>query len=443
MKNNDNFTFIDLFSGIGGFRIALESLGGVCIASSEIDAAAITVYRSNWPNDDPNHNLGDITQLQELPKHELLVGGVPCQPWSIAGNNRAFSDPRGQLWGDVIRLVEINRPKAFIFENVKGLKDQRHNDCFKIILSAFKDAGYTVKAKLLNAFDYGVPQNRDRVFIVGIRKDLRNDEYMFPEYHECSLRLFQVFDNLVSPENGVTEVPIQRNKLGERHSMGFNKLTPKGQHNKFFIINDIRNGPTSIHSWEMTETTSHEKQICMTLLRNRRNKKYGPCDGNPMSFDSLKELLPDLQIHELNILIDKGILRQYEDERFEFKHRRLSGGINGTYRIFLPDSKFFGTITATGMKDKVAEVCVTGDSSDEYRNNFIEQVFLPGRYRSISDREAARLQAFPESFILHQNMKVSLKLLGNSVAIPVVLNVAKSLAQTGALNYSSDLQKAT
>lgn len=433
------FRFIDLFAGIGGFRIALESLGGVCVASSEIDKRAVEVYRANWPHDDEQHNLGDITQITDLPEHDLLVGGVPCQPWSIAGKNLAFSDPRGQLWRDVIRLVARNRPRAFIFENVKGLVDPRNEQCLNFIISSFREAGYKVYYKLLNAFDYGVPQNRDRVFIIGIRQDLPAYDFQFPQHTESKLRLYEIFDNIAAPDDDLPVVSLQRNLFGERVGVGFNKLTPKDQLNDFFVLNDIRHGPTSIHSWEIRDTTEREKYLCMVILRNRRNRKYGPCDGNPMSYSDIKELVPDLDMKELDVLVQKKILRQYEDGRFEFANRRLSGGIDGTYRIFLPTARFFGTLTARGMKDAIAEISVKGRTPEEYKQNFIKHVLRPKRYRPITVREATRLQGLPESFKLHGNPAVSFQLIGNSVAVPVVEAVARSVLQTGALSYYQEL----
>lgn len=432
-----SFRFIDLFAGIGGFRLALEAVGGYCVASAEVDAQAIQVYQANWPHSSRHHNLGDVTQLHELPPHDLLVGGVPCQPWSIAGKNMGDEDPRGQLWNDVIRLVERNRPAAFIFENVKGLVDPRHSDFLEYLLGAFRRAGYTIHVKLLNAFDYGVPQNRDRVILVGLHRKHATLPFQFPAYRESTTRLFDIFDNIERPEGGVSEVLIQRDLFGERTGVGFNKLTPKEHRNEFFVLNDIRHGATSIHSWEIWETTERERLICMTILRNRRNKKYGPCDGNPMRFEDVRELIPDLARSELEALVAKRILCHHEHGRYEFAHRRLSGGIEGTYRIFLPDARFFGTLTARGMKDAVAEAIVRGDTTEEYKRNFVERVLRPKRFRPITTREAARLQGFPETFQLHTNDAASQRLLGNSVAIPVIKAVAESLVHTGVFNCGS------
>jgi DNA (cytosine-5)-methyltransferase 1 len=424
------FRFIDLFAGIGGFRVALESVGGVCVASAEINAQAIEVYRANWFEDDSSHNLGDISKLSLLPEHDLMVGGVPCQPWSIAGQNKGFDDPRGQLWGDVIRLVELNRPKGFIFENVKGMVDPRHTDCLEAILSSLRQLGYNVQAKLLNAFDYGVPQNRDRVFVVGTRADCTKSAFVFPQYQENKLRLFDIFD-IEAPKELIADIELERDLFGKRIGTGFNKLTPKDHHNEFFILNDLRHGPTSIHSWEIYDTTNREKMICLTQLRNRRNKKFGDLDGSPLSYTQLQELIPDLQEIELEKLIEKKILIKTESGSFEFLNRRMSSGINGTYRIFLPTARFFGTLTARGMNDEIAEIAVTGNSAAEYKQNFIEQILRPKLHRPITVREAARLQAFPEYFLFHKSDTVSMRLLGNSVAIKVVQAVATSLIATG------------
>ena len=144
------FSFIDLFSGIGGFRVALEKLGGKCIGFSEIDKNAIEVYRDNFNSKDEMY-LGDITQIEKLPKADIFVGGVPCQAWSVAGSKKGFDDPRGKLWEDCIRLVKKTKPKAFVFENVKGLYDPRNKSSLNLIINEFKKCGYDVFHKLLNA----------------------------------------------------------------------------------------------------------------------------------------------------------------------------------------------------------------------------------------------------------------------------------------------------
>jgi len=122
------FTFIDLFAGIGGFRLALSNLGRHCVNFSEIHNDAINTYCANF-GEDASLNLGDIAHIKNLPAHDILTAGVPCQSWSIAGKNLGFDDDRGQLWNDMIYLLNQSRPQAFIFENVKGLADPRNQGC--------------------------------------------------------------------------------------------------------------------------------------------------------------------------------------------------------------------------------------------------------------------------------------------------------------------------
>lgn len=425
-----HFTFIDLFAGIGGFRLGLEKLGGVCIASSEIEPDAKKIYGANWPKDAAGHNLGNICDAVEVPKADLIVGGVPCQSWSIAGKNMGTQDPRGRLWYEAIRFVKEVQPKAFMFENVKGLTDPRHRDSLDFIFNSFTELGYSVQYKLLNSYDFGIPQNRDRVFIVGIKKSLLGSPFKWPSPTGKHTRLSDIFDGLEKSEK-TDEGLVQRNLFGERVNVGFNKLTPKGQKNSFFALTDIRNGPTSVHSWEFKKTTIREKNLCMVILKNRRKPKYGPCDGNPMRFEDILDLVPDLKQEELDVLVEKRILRKYEDGRYEFRNRRLSGGIDGVYRVFLPSSTFFPTLTATGVKDVVALVNVHGESNSEYKKNFIDRVLSEKKWRTLSPEEMARLQGFPKGFKLHNQEKKNIKLFGNSVSVPVIAAVGMSIVATG------------
>lgn len=174
-----HFSFIDLFAGIGGFRLALESVGGTCLGFSEIAPDAIHTYCKNF-DEDESANFGDITKLKTLPQHDFMTAGVPCQSWSIAGKNLGFDDDRGQLWNDTIYLLNKVRPKAFIFENVKGLSDPRNKEALEYILMRIKKAGYYAKKFLLNAYDYGVPQTRVRIYIIGFREKKYLDSFALP-----------------------------------------------------------------------------------------------------------------------------------------------------------------------------------------------------------------------------------------------------------------------
>jgi len=420
------FNFIDLFSGIGGFRIPLEKLGGKCVAYSEIDKHAIDVYRKNF-NTNNETFLGDITKVKKTPKADLIVGGVPCQAWSVAGKKKGFDDPRGKLWKDTIRLIRINKPKTFIFENVKGLYDPRNKSSLDLIIKEFKKCGYDVFHKVLNAYDFGLPQNRDRLFIVGIKKH-KNNNFSFPNAVSKHTKLAQIMDNLeINKKHLIKQKFSSQILFGEKIPFSRNRFQKSDEFNDFFIFCDTRDGHTTIHSWDLISTTSFEKKICMTILKNRRRKLFGEWDGNPLSLKILQSLIKDLKDSDLKKLVKKNIIIQEEDGRYELSNTKNSAGINGFYRVFLPQSDIFATITATENRDFIATKTITGKDPNDYKNNFLNQIYKKGKLRLITGRESGRLQGFPEKFKIHPNDKIAKRQFGNAVPTNVVYNLAKKL----------------
>ena len=420
------FNFIDLFSGIGGFRIPLEKLGGKCVAYSEIDKHAIDVYRKNF-NTNNETFLGDITKVKKTPKADLIVGGVPCQAWSVAGKKKGFDDPRGKLWKDTIRLIRINKPKTFIFENVKGLYDPRNKSSLDLIIKEFKKCGYDVFHKVLNAYDFGLPQNRDRLFIVGIKKH-KNNNFSFPNPVSKHTKLAKIMDNLeINKKHLIKQKFSSQILFGEKIPFSRNRFQKSDEFNDFFIFCDTRDGHTTIHSWDLISTTSFEKKICMTILKNRRRKLFGEWDGNPLSLKILQSLIKDLKDSDLKKLVKKNIIIQEEDGRYELSNTKNSAGINGFYRVFLPQSDIFATITATENRDFIATKTITGKDPNDYKNNFLNQIYKKGKLRLITGRESGRLQGFPEKFKIHPNDKIAKRQFGNAVPTNVVYNLAKKL----------------
>lgn len=418
------FKFIDLFSGIGGFRIPLEKLGGKCVAYSEIDKHAIDVYRKNFDTNNETF-LGDITKVKKTPKADLIVGGVPCQAWSVAGKKKGFDDPRGKLWKDTIRLIRINKPKTFIFENVKGLYDPRNKSSLDLIIKEFKKCGYDVFHKVLNAYDFGLPQNRDRLFIVGIKKH-KNNNFSFPNPVSKHTKLAQIMDNLEINKKHLNKQKFSSDILfGEKIPFSRNRFQKSDEFNDFFIFCDTRDGHTTIHSWDLISTTLFEKKICMTILKNRRRKLFGEWDGNPLSLKILQSLIKDLKDSDLKKLVKKNIIIQEDDGRYELSNTKNSAGINGFYRVFLPQSDIFATITATENRDFIATKTITGKDPHDYKNNFLNQIYKKGKLRLITGRESGRLQGFPEKFKIHPNDKIAKRQFGNAVPTNVVYNLAK------------------
>ena len=174
----DNFRFIDLFAGIGGIRLGFESVGGKCVFSSEFDEGACKTYQANFGE----HPAGDITKIEaaEIPDFDILLGGFPCQAFSIIGKKEGFANETcGTLFFDIERILKEKKPPAFMLENVRNLTAHDGGNTFKIIKAHLEALGYKVYAKVLNALDFGVPQKRERIIIVGF---LNNDVcFSFPD----------------------------------------------------------------------------------------------------------------------------------------------------------------------------------------------------------------------------------------------------------------------
>ena len=475
-----DFSFIDLFAGIGGFRLALESVGGRCLGFSEIAPDAIHTYCANF-GDTEDCNFGDITKLKDLPRHDFMTAGVPCQSWSIAGKNLGFDDDRGQLWNDTLYLLNKVRPKAFIFENVKGL-------------SRIKQAGYHAQKFVLNAYDYGVPQTRVRIYIIGFKDEKFLKRLQLPKPFPGEVRLNDVLDSEIDMvcEDGVDTRP--------RWSLSCND---KG-FNDYFLFNDLRNGPTTIHSWDIIDTTDREKHICYLLLRNRRKSDYGELDGNPLSLQHFQGLDATISRDELEALVWKHILKPVEyiyeieheedaydaneqfilslsdnhllnidnlkvnrevkkrkidvhevlaelarrrvircvETRYDFKNTKISTGLAGINRIFLPSSKIYPTLVASDTNDFVATEPIDADTIEDFRREFMERVYRPRNYRRITQSEACRIQGFPDNYILPPTRPRWMKLIGNSVAVPVIKILANAVVGTGVFDEKNDVDAA-
>jgi DNA (cytosine-5)-methyltransferase 1 len=314
-KTKNTIKFIDLFAGIGGMRLAMQSLGCKCVFSSEIDHFAQKTYAKNF-GEIPAGDIKNIS-VDKIPPHEILLAGFPCQSFSTAGNNLGFQDSRGTLFFEIEKILKNSHPYSFILENVKNLKNHDNGRTFQIILDKLKDADYHVGYTVLNAIDFGCPQNRERIFIVGLSKRMFGD-----------INFQDVFE--------------------------WPKPTVK--------------------------------------------KKY------------LRDIL------ETNLTVDSNLTlseKMYEGhlKRREFN---IKNGKHYGFKIFDSKNDFTGTLSARYFKDG-KEILISQSEINK----------LP---RKISPREAARLQGFPDNFIVDAvSISQIHKQFGNSVAVPVIQAVGKSL----------------
>lgn len=216
----NNFRFIDLFAGIGGIRLGFESVGGHCVFSSEWDKDACKTYEANF-GEVP---AGDITQIdaKDIPDFDILLGGFPCQAFSIIGKKEGFENETcGTLFFDIERILKEKRPKAFMLENVRNLVAHNGGNTFQVIRTHLEALGYTVYAKVLNALDFGVPQKRERIIIVGF---LDKVDFTFPSPIPESERktLSDVLESNVADKYYVREA-IRESRLARLKDLNYPK----------------------------------------------------------------------------------------------------------------------------------------------------------------------------------------------------------------------------
>jgi DNA (cytosine-5)-methyltransferase 1 len=244
--------FIDLFSGIGGFRLALEKFNHKCVFSADFNKYACDTYEKNF-NEYP---LIDIQKYSEkkIPDHDILCAGFPCQPFSIAGKRKGFEDTRGTLFFDIARILKKKRPKIFILENVKGLVSHDKGNTFNTIINVLsskvngkkrknnrKNLGYNVFWNILNSKDYNVPQNRERVFIIGFKD--QNYNFNFPVKKRLKSKLSDI-------------IKIKSDRIKKISDLSFNYVAKHLKtHKKFksiktldyLIANEVRKSRCNFH----------------------------------------------------------------------------------------------------------------------------------------------------------------------------------------------------
>jgi len=240
----------DLFGGVGGFRLGIErAINSSCVFYSEIDKFSVQTYNKNFKE---NHKPTDITNIraEDIPNFDMLCGGFPCQAFSIAGKRGGFQDTRGTLFFEIARIIKAKRPKIVFLENVKGLLNHEKGQTFSIIIQTISELGYDVQWMVLNSKFFGVPQNRERVFIIGsIREEPRPEILPFRESNEINNQkqqeqtartltsiyhkqgqweqyIMDLYNNKIHSDRSPTLTEPHHNTLRVRDGMKIRKLTP-------------------------------------------------------------------------------------------------------------------------------------------------------------------------------------------------------------------------
>ena len=245
--------FIDLFAGIGGIKIAFENAGFQCVFSNDFDKNAKVTFDLNFSElfeIDKQMVLGDIQKIStdKIPEFDILCGGFPCQPFSVAGYRQGFEDEngRGNLFFDIIRILKDKKPKAFLLENVKNLKTHDKGNTIKVIYQELEKLGYKVTDKVLNSMKYGnIPQNRERIYIVGFLDQKAFNAFEFPK----KIPLTKTIHNC-----------LERKKVNNKYYYNGKPLFER-------IKNDITN-KNSIYQWRRQYVRENKSNVCPTLTAN-------------------------------------------------------------------------------------------------------------------------------------------------------------------------------
>lgn len=225
--------FIDLFAGIGGFHIAFNNVGGKCVFASEWNEPARATYEHNFKNTNPTlfkegNFIGDIDSInnisKEIPDFDILTGGFPCQPFSQAGQKKGFEDTRGTLFFNIANILKTKQPKAFFIENVRGLLKHNDGETFETIRKTIEeDLGYSFFYKIIRASEFGVPQHRPRLFMVGFRDT--SIKFEFPQPVPLKLTLSDVFNGNCDRDIGFTlRVGGRGSKIDDRRNWEFYRI---------------------------------------------------------------------------------------------------------------------------------------------------------------------------------------------------------------------------
>lgn len=382
--------FIDLFAGIGGFRFGMENAGHECVAFCEIDKFARASYKAihNTEGEIELHDITTVTddEIRNIGHVDAICGGFPCQAFSIAGHRRGFEDTRGTLFFEIARFASILKPKYLFLENVKGLLNHDKGNTFEVILSALDELGYDVEWQVLNSKDFGVPQNRERVFIIGHLRGQRGRK--------------------VFPIGG-------KDEKSSAERLGINILgNTKNPNGTAQGTRDIVHDPKGIVGTLTATDYKGPKQVAIP----NEIKKYGVLQPN---FNQSGVVYETDGISPTIRTMQGGGLEPKIRVREATKQGYAEASVGDSVNLSHPNSK-----TRRGrVGEGIANTLVTGDSQGVVMPNF--------RIRKLTPRECWRLQGFPDwAFDKAQEVNSNSQLYkqaGNSVTVNVIKEIARHL----------------
>lgn len=433
---NKEIRFIDLFAGMGGTRIGLEQaakrlgLKTRCVLTSEIKPYAIEALKNNFGEEKIDGDIRAIDETQ-IPDFDVLLGGFPCQAFSVAGKGLGFVDTRGTLFFEIERILRYKKPYAFLLENVEGLVNHDKENSkdpigrtLKTILKKLEDMGYTVEWRLLDSRNFGVPQSRLRIYIVGTLGEKANME----EFLEQRKTVGEIVEHgMPCTDSHFTRCLLAHYNPDELYGKS---------------IKDKRGGENNIHSWTIGlkgEITDQQKKLIEKLFKERRKKHWAEeigitwMDGMPLTYDQIYTFFPMENLQEmLDDLVSKGYLvmehpkelmkvtvngaevqQRVQDKTKPLGYNIVAGKLSYEFTKILDNNDVAPTLVAM-------DVCKLG--------------IVDGKgIRQLTVREGLRMFGYPDWYRLDmfenngKGLSQAFDLLGNTVVVPVIESVATRL----------------
>lgn len=421
---NNTIKFIDLFAGIGGirkgFEIACKNYGfnTECVLTSEIKEHAITILKQNHPDEEIR---GDIKKIdsKSIQDFDFLLAGFPCQPFSSAGKRLGFSDTRGTMFFEVERILKEKKPFGFVLENVEGLvnhdkekSDDKIGRTLSTILNSLELLGYKTDWRVLNAKNFGVPQERKRIYIIGTKKQ----KPKFIEQQPIIKTLSSIIETgLKTQTSPFIELLLNHYELQDLNGKS---------------IKDKRGGKNNIHSWDIElkgKTSKKEKEFLNKLLKERRKKKWAEefkidwMDGMPLTKEQIKTFWfePDLDKMLEKLVSQKYLVMEHPKKKVN-NHRVEDTSLPLGYNIVAGKMSF--EINKILSPDGFAPTLVAMDA---------EHLFIvdSGGLRNLSLKEGLRLFGYPDDYKFEIDKTGGFDLLGNTVVVPVITYVSNIILE--------------
>ena len=429
--------FIDLFAGLGGIRLGFEQacqdrgIETECVLTSEIKPYAIQTLKHNHHHE---NFVGDIFQVknEDIPPFDFLFGGFPCQPFSASGKRNGFADTRGTLFFEIERIIKHHQPKGFILENVEGLVkhdlENKHDEIgrtLKTILDKLEnELDYQVSWKVLDSVNFGVPQSRKRVFIVGTKNEKVSLDNFEPTY--------KVLNDILEKGKPTMNTDFTKKLLSH--------FTVEELYGK--SIKDKRGGENNIHSWDIGikgECTKDQINLLNRLFKERRKKQWASeigidwMDGMPLTLSQIQSFFPANNLFEnvdvkslLDDLVEKGYIK-FEHPKKLVSENTENGVI--TSRVY-DETKPKGYNIVTGkLSFEINKILNPFEIAPTLVATDMVKIVVPdGKgIRKLTIREGLRLFGYPENYEIPVKESLAFDLLGNTVVVPVIKAISERI----------------